>query len=248
MRLCVREQCCKRRIVVCDEKGPPSSAAGGQSANPSSPPRSAMSTRHALSSCRLIQFALQRRQVARSEAKFLLISSRDSSLQLHAAARCQWQCRSFSDTPPSPPPPSKTPEPLLPTLNPSALNSSASSTALDLLPTTFLVSTGITITSLASLTAVTATGVDLNLFVQWLAQYSSALDGLQFDPVGGRIALVIAAHAAIAPARYALAAALAPFALPWYRRAVKPHWTRFRGIYSDAAKPLSPPPPSAPPI
>ena len=226
---------------------PASSNPAAAAANPFSPPLSAMSTRHALPVCRLMRFALQRRQVVRSHVKFLLISSRDSSLQLHASAGCQWQCRSFSDTPPSPPPPSKIPIPLLPTPNLSALDSSASSTALDLLPTTFLVSTGITITSLSSLTAVTTMGVDLNLIVQWLAQYYSALDGFQFDPVGGRIALVIAAHAAIAPARYALAAALAPFALPWYRRAVKPHWTRFRGIYSDAAKPLSPPP-SAPPI
>jgi hypothetical protein len=130
-------------------------------------------------------------------------------------------------------------------MNPSAPDSPASSTALDLIPTTFLVSTGITITSLASLAAVTSSGVDLNLLVQWLAQYSSALDGVQFDPVGGRVALVIAAHAAIAPARYALAAALAPFALPWYRHTVKPHWTRFRRIFSDAPQP-PPPPPSTP--
>jgi hypothetical protein len=110
--------------------------------------------------------------------------------------------------------------------------------ALDIAPATLFVNTGVSMVSISTLTTVAVAGVDFNALLAQAAEYipsSLVAAGVHVDPASGLAALVVAAHALIAPLRYAITAALMPtrFGLRFYRDTVKPWFLRLRKLSNN---------------
>ena len=133
-----------------------------------------------------------------------------------------------SDTPPSPPSPLPTPD--QPARRPPPV---VKKSKLDIAPTTLLVSLSLSLVSIGSLSAAALAGVDFNELVRVACERIPFLPSIELDPVAGTLTAIFIVHKLLAPARYALVAALLPVALPIYRRRVKPWWAARREQAAD---------------